>query len=147
MTLKFLSFWHIDFWKMIIFKLHQQYAYQMKSEIILNSYLLPKSIIAIENFWKKLDFKIFCLNFQRKQNFNQKLSKKIFTTLQFLFLIISLNNKNGNYMKVWLSWPHQGRNGKQSKLVWADSSPPDLMNKCSFTKNAVFSMHFYCKYL
>ena len=52
---------------MMIFHLHGQYAYQMKTEIILNSYLLPKSAILYEFFWKKLDFKNFFSIFEGKK--------------------------------------------------------------------------------
>ena len=55
-TLKFDSeifkFLTCDFGKMLIFHLHGQYAYQMKAEIILNLYMLSKSTIVYDIFWK-----------------------------------------------------------------------------------------------
>ena len=143
LTLKFSRFWHADFWKMIIFHLHGQYAYQMKAEIILNSYLLPKSAIVYEIFWKKLDFKNFFFNFRRKKNFDRKFFENFFYNPPIFFLRMILNTQNGNYMKVWQSWRHPGRSGKQSKLRWADSTPPGLIRvkwKFQINKDQSFQM-------
>ena len=72
---------------MIIFNLHGQYAYQMKAEIILNSYLLPKSAIVYEIFWKKLDFKNFFFQFLKEKIFDREFFEKFFLqTPQFFFL-------------------------------------------------------------
>ena len=49
-----------------------------KAEIILNSYLLPKSAILYEIFLKKLDFKNFFFNFWRKKIFDRKFFEKFF---------------------------------------------------------------------
>ena len=123
MTLKFSSFWHADFWKMMIFLPTWTTAYQMKAEIILNSYLLSKSSIMYEIFWKNWNSKFFASIFEGKKNFNRKFFEKNFLQPPKFFLRMILNTKNGNYMKVWQSWRHPGRSGKQSKLLRADSTP------------------------
>ena len=50
----------------------------MKAEIILNSYLLPKSAILYEIFEKNWISKNFFFNFQRKKNFDHKFFEKFF---------------------------------------------------------------------
>ena len=50
----------------------------MKAEIILNSYLLPKSAILYEIFWKKLDFKKIFFQFSKKKNFDREFFEKFF---------------------------------------------------------------------
>ena len=107
-----------------MFNLHGHYAYQMKAEIILNSYLLPKSAILYEIFWKKLDFKNFFFQFLKEKKFRSQIFWKFFLQPPNFFIRMILNTENGNYMKVWQSWRHPGRSGKQSKLRWADSTPP-----------------------
>ena len=62
---------------MILHK-HRQYAYQMKAEIILNSYLLSKSSIVYEIFWKNWISKFFASIFEGKKNFDRKFFKKFF---------------------------------------------------------------------
>ena len=121
LTLKFSSFWHADFWKMIIFRLHGQYAYQMKALSILNSYLLSKSTIVYEICWKNSISKFFTSIFEGKKNFDHKFFKKIFLQPPNFFQKMILKTKNGNYTKVWQSWRHPERSGKQSKLLRADS--------------------------
>ena len=70
---------------MILHK-HRQYAYQMKAEIILNSYLLPKISNAYESFWKKLKFKIFLPKFSKEKKISiANFSKKIFYNPQISF--------------------------------------------------------------
>ena len=124
LTLKFSSFWHADFWKMIIFRLHGQYAYQMKALSILNSYLLSKSTIVNEIFWKNWISKFFASIFEGKKNFDRKFFKKIFLQPPIFLLRMILNTQNENYMMVWQSWRHSGHSREQSKLLWADSIPP-----------------------
>ena len=104
LTQRFSSFWHTNFWKMMILHKHRQYAYQMKAEIILNSYFLSKSSIVYEMFWKNWNSKFFCLNFWRKKKFDSKVFKKIILQPPNFFLKMILNTKNENYMKVWQSW-------------------------------------------
>ena len=77
MTLKFSSFWHVDFWKMMIFHLHGQYAYQMKAEIILNSYLESKSTIMYKFFWKICDRNFFSFENWKKKFFEIQFFQKI----------------------------------------------------------------------
>ena len=91
LTLKFSSFWPADFGKMIIFHLHGQYAYQMKAEIILNSYLLSKSTILFEVFWKNLISKFFASIFEGKKNFDRKFFKKFYS--QYYFLTANMNSE------------------------------------------------------
>ena len=124
LTLKFSSFWLANFWKMIIFHLHGQYAYQMKAEIILNSHLLSKSSIVYETFWKRLNSKFFASIFKEKKILIANFSKKFIYNPPIFFRKMILNTENENYMKVWQSWRHPGRSGKQSKLLRADSIPP-----------------------
>ena len=112
---------------MMIFHLHEQYAHQMKAEIILNSYLLQKSAIIYEIFWKKLDFKKNFFQFSKeKKILIANFLKIFFYNPPIFFLTMILNTKNGNYMEVWQSWRHPERSGKQSKLLRADSTPPTL---------------------
>ena len=73
----------------------------MKAEIILNSYLLPKSAILYEIFEKNWISKKFFFQFSKeKKNFDHKFFKKIFLQPPNFFLRMILNTQNGNYMKV-----------------------------------------------
>ena len=58
----------------------------MKAEIILNSYLLPKSAIVYEIFWK-IGFQNFLLQFSKeKKILIANFSKKIFYNPQIISL-------------------------------------------------------------
>ena len=71
----------------------------MKARNILNSNCYQK-IQLWNNFLKKMDFKIFCLDFSRKKFFERKFFKKeIIQPLKTNFHMI-LNTENENYMKV-----------------------------------------------
>ena len=59
---KFASFWCNNFWKFFIFELQWQYVYQMKAEIILNSYFTTKNTICYEKISVKWILHNFHLN-------------------------------------------------------------------------------------
>ena len=118
MTLKFLRFWYADFWNLITFHLYWQYAHQMKAEIILNSYLLSKSIIVYEIFWKNWISKFLASIFEGKKISIAKFWKKIFYNPPIFF-----------------PRRYPERSGKQSKLFWADSTlPPTLFRVKTVSK-------------
>ena len=93
MTLTFSRFWHANFWKMIIFHLHGQYAHQMKSEIILNSYLLSKSTILYEIFFKNWISNLFSSIFKGKRILIANFSKYFVYNPQLFFLRMISNTK------------------------------------------------------
>ena len=134
LTVRFLSFWHTDFWKMTIFHLNGQYAYQMKAEIMLNSYLLSKSIIVYEIFWKNWISKFFASIFEGKKNFDRKFFKIFFYNPPNFFLRMILNTKNGNYMKVWQSWRHT--------LNWNAKSGMESIFGAIILKFDIFAYHW-----
>ena len=82
----------------------------MKAEIILNSYLLSKSIIVPKIFRENWIKKFFASIFEGKKNSIANFSKQSFYNSPIFFLRMILNNRNGNSMS------------KQSKLLQAD--PP-----------------------
>ena len=87
-----------------------------------------KKYYCVWNFLKKLDFKKnFFSIFEEKKISIANFLKNFFYNPPIFFLRMILNTKNGNYMKVWQSWRHPGRSGKQSKLRWADSTTPGLI--------------------
>ena len=59
-----------------------------------------------------------------KKNFERKFFKKFLINLLNFYFLLIINTKNESYMKVWQSWHHPEHSGKQSKLLWADSTPP-----------------------
>ena len=110
LTPKFLSFWHVNFWKITILHLHGQYAYQMKAKIILNSYLLSKSTIGYENFLKKKNnFKLFYFDFQGK-----KIWMKIFSDFLFQY--------PQNFILDWFTTP-------KKKFTWRIDNPYFIIDK------------------
>ena len=109
LTPKFLSFWHVNFWKITILHLHGQYAYQMKAKIILNLYLSSKSTIGYENFLKKNNFKIFYFDFQRKKISNTNFSKFLFQYPQ-------------NFILEWFLTP-------KKKFTWRIDNPYFIIDK------------------
>ena len=87
-----------------------------------------KKCYFVWNFLKKIGFqKFFFSNFEGKKISIANFLKNFFYNPPIFFLRMILNTKNGNYMKVWQSWRHPGRSGKQSKLLRADSTPPGLI--------------------
>ena len=104
-----------------------------------------KKYYCVWNFLKKLDFKkIFFSIFDGKKISIANFSKIFFYNPPIFFRRMILNTENGNYMKVWPSWRHPERSGKQSKLLRADSTPPTLfrVNKCTY----IISENFTGKY-
>ena len=110
LTPKFLSFWHVNFWKITILHLHGQYAYQMKAKIILILYLSSKSTIGYENFMKEYQFQIFLLQFwKKKKNSNANFSKFLFQYPQ-------------NFILEWFLTP-------KKKFTWRIDNPCFIIDK------------------
>ena len=92
MTPKFLSFWHVNFWKITILHLNGQYAHQMKAKIILNLYLSLKGTIGYENFLEKEMFKNLSSNFFFFENRSKKFWNSSFFK-KFSYPIVLFDDK------------------------------------------------------
>ena len=109
MTTKFLSFWHVNFWKITILHLHRQYAYPIKAKIILDLYLSSNSTIGYKNFLKKNQFENILLLFSRKKNFERKFFKISFQLPQ-------------NFILEWFFTP-------KKKFTWRIDNPYFIIDK------------------